>query len=134
MHASKTQSTNKNVMKKAILSTLVLALTTSSFIQTTYATSSEGDSLATSTETTKKAFQMQQDFRMRSQQAMSQEQSPIQYQIKARLDEKDMTIQGSQTVTYLNTSKRYPSRVGHAYLCRCESIQSNANDYVYRPE
>lgn len=105
MHASKTQSTNKNVMKKAILSTMVLALTTSSFIHTTYATSSKGESLAASSETTQKAFQMQQAFRMRSQQAMSQDQSPIQYQIKARLDEKDMTIQGSQTVTYLNTSK-----------------------------
>ncbi|MGF6352750.1 hypothetical protein ABIE27_000646 [Paenibacillus sp. 4624] len=105
MHASKTQSTNKNVMKKAILSTLVLALTTSGVTHTTYATPLKGESLATSAETTQNTFQMQHAFRMRSQQAVSQDQSPIQYQIKARLDEKDMTIQGSQTVTYLNTSK-----------------------------
>ncbi|MFX3646168.1 MAG: M1 family metallopeptidase [Paenibacillus sp.] len=35
----------------------------------------------------------------------SLEQSPIQYQIQARLNEKEMTIQGSEKVTYRNTSK-----------------------------
>lgn len=35
----------------------------------------------------------------------SLEQTPIQYQIQARLNEKDMTIQGSEKVTYHNTSK-----------------------------
>ncbi|WP_339235776.1 hypothetical protein MKX40_20995 [Paenibacillus sp. FSL R5-0517] len=35
----------------------------------------------------------------------SLKQSPIQYQIQARLNEKDMTIQGSEKVTYRNTSK-----------------------------
>ncbi|WP_458462627.1 M1 family metallopeptidase, partial [Paenibacillus sp.] len=35
----------------------------------------------------------------------SLEQTPIQYQIQARLNEKDMTIQGSERVTYRNTSK-----------------------------
>lgn len=35
----------------------------------------------------------------------SLKQSPIQYEIQARLNEKDMTIQGSEKVTYRNTSK-----------------------------
>lgn len=135
MHASKTQSTNKNVIKKAILSTLVLALTTSSFIHTTYATSSDGDSLANSTETTQKAFQMQQAFRMRSQQAMSQDQSPIQYQIKARLDEKDMTIEGSQTVTYLNASKdTLQELVMHTYADANRSKATQTQMYISQNE
>lgn len=32
-------------------------------------------------------------------------QAPIQYQIQARLDEKKMTIEGSESITYRNTSK-----------------------------
>lgn len=34
-----------------------------------------------------------------------QAQAPIQYQIQARLDEKKMTIEGSESITYRNTSK-----------------------------
>ncbi|WP_228469335.1 M1 family metallopeptidase [Paenibacillus sp. JNUCC31] len=34
-----------------------------------------------------------------------QTQAPIQYQIQARLDEKNMTIAGSESITYRNTSK-----------------------------
>lgn len=34
-----------------------------------------------------------------------QAQVPIQYQIQARLDEKKMTIEGSESITYRNTSK-----------------------------
>lgn len=128
MHASKNHSTNKNVIKKAILSTLVLALTTSGVIHTTYATSSKGESLAASAETTQNTFQMQQAFRMRSQQAISQDQSPIQYQIKARLDEKEMNIQASQTVTYRNTSKdTLKELVMHTYADanRSKATQTN---------
>ncbi|PZT53608.1 M1 family peptidase [Paenibacillus silvae] len=88
-----------------MLSTIAFTLAASPFVHTTYATSSKEAGLIASAETTQKAFQMQQASRMRSQQAMSQDQSPIQYQIKARLDEKDMTITGNQIVTYRNTSK-----------------------------
>ncbi|MCZ1269065.1 M1 family peptidase, partial [Paenibacillus tundrae] len=34
-----------------------------------------------------------------------QAQAPIQYRIQARLDEKKMTIEGSESITYRNTSK-----------------------------
>ncbi|WP_340013752.1 M1 family metallopeptidase [Paenibacillus sp. FSL K6-1318] len=43
--------------------------------------------------------------KMHNTQKDSLEQTPIQYQIQARLNEKDMTIQGSEKVTYHNTSK-----------------------------
>jgi|GEM_PF-366852 len=42
---------------------------------------------------------------MHNTQKDSLEHAPIQYQIQARLNEKDMTIQGSEKVTYHNTSK-----------------------------
>ncbi|WP_248062895.1 M1 family metallopeptidase [Paenibacillus silvae] len=103
MHVSKTKPTN--TIKKVMLSTIVFTLAASPFVHTTYAAPSNWSSLIASAETTQKAFEMQQASRMRSQQAMSQDQSPIQYQIKARLDEKDMTITGNQIVTYRNTSK-----------------------------
>ncbi|MBB6024164.1 hypothetical protein HNR77_005268 [Paenibacillus sp. JGP012] len=102
MHVPKTKPTN--TIKKVMLSTIALTLAASPFVHTTYAASSNWSSLHASAGTTQKAFQMQQASRMRSQ-AMSQDQSPIQYQIKARLDEKDMTITGNQIVTYRNTSK-----------------------------
>lgn len=103
MHVSKTKPTN--TIKKVMLSTIAFTLAASPFVHTTYAAPSNWSSLIASAETTQKAFEMQQASRMRSQQAMSQDQSPIQYQIKARLDEKDMTITGNQIVTYRNTSK-----------------------------
>ncbi|MBU5354319.1 M1 family metallopeptidase [Paenibacillus barcinonensis] len=103
MHVSKTKP--KITIKKVILSTIAFTLAASPFVHTTYATSSKEAGLIASAETTQKAFEMQQASRMRSQQAKSQDQSPIQYQIKARLDEKDMTITGNQIVTYRNTSK-----------------------------
>ncbi|GGH44303.1 hypothetical protein GCM10008014_05560 [Paenibacillus silvae] len=103
MNVSKTKPTN--TIKKVMLSTIAFTLGASPFVHTTYAAPSNWSSLIASAETTQKAFEMQQASRMRSQQAMSQDQSPIQYQIKARLDEKDMTITGNQIVTYRNTSK-----------------------------
>ncbi|WP_426333087.1 M1 family metallopeptidase [Paenibacillus silvae] len=103
MHVSKTKP--KITIKKVMLSTIAFTLAASPFVHTTYATSSKEAGLIASAETTQKTFEMQQASRMRSQLAMSQDQSPIQYQIKARLDEKDMTITGNQIVTYRNTSK-----------------------------
>ncbi|SHN58027.1 Peptidase family M1 [Paenibacillus sp. ov031] len=45
-----------------------------------------------------------------------QAQAPIQYRIQARLDEKKMTIEGSESITYRNTSKdTLKQLVFHAY-------------------
>lgn len=74
-HILRIKSTN--FIKKVIPSLLMVALTSSLLVPTTYAAS----------------------------RSISSYQSPIQYHIQAYLDEKDMTIQGSQTVTYRNTSK-----------------------------
>lgn len=89
-----------NFIKKVILSVLMIALTASSLVPTTYATSS----------------------------SISSYQSPIQYRITARLDEKDMIIQGSQTVTYRNTSKdSLKELVMHTYADanRSKATQTN---------
>ncbi|MGQ8873992.1 M1 family metallopeptidase [Paenibacillus sp. TSA_86.1] len=101
MHTLKIKPTN--IIKKVMLSTLVVTLAASPLIHTTHAAQWNSSILAADWETAQVASNMQQTSRI--PQAMSQEQSPIQYQIKARLDEKDMTLQGSQTVTYRNTSK-----------------------------
>ncbi|MDQ0661354.1 hypothetical protein [Paenibacillus sp. W2I17] len=47
----------------------------------------------------------------------SLEQTPIQYQIQARLNEKDMTIQGSEKVTYHKHKQGYPPAAGPSYIC-----------------
>lgn len=97
-HILRIKSTN--FIKKAILSVLMITLTSSLLVPITYAASS----------------------------SISSSQSQIQYHIQARLNEKDMTIQGIQTVTYRNTSKdNLKELVLHTYADanRSKTTQSN---------
>ena len=65
----------------------------------------------------------------------SLEQTPIQYQIQARLNEKEMTIQGSEKVTYRNTSKdALQQLVLHTYADANLSKSTQASMYQQHNE
>ncbi|MCP1185649.1 M1 family metallopeptidase [Paenibacillus sp. 1781tsa1] len=73
--------------------------------------------------------------KMHNTQKDSLEHAPIQYQIQARLNEKDMTIQGSEKVTYRNTSKdTLQQLVLHTYADANLSKSTQANMFQQNNE
>ncbi|WP_440110908.1 M1 family metallopeptidase [Paenibacillus sp. QZ-Y1] len=77
------------LIKMGIASTLALILAACPLVNTSYAAAQTAPT-STVVQTTKEDVA---------------EQVPIQYHIQARLNEKDMTLQGSERITYRNTSK-----------------------------
>lgn len=125
MHLSKIKSTN--FIKKAMLSTLVMTLAASPLVYAAHAEASQWSIAAAGAE------QVQANYG--TQQAVSQYQSPIQYQIQARLDEKEMNIQASQTVTYRNTSKdTLKELVMHTYADANRSKATQTQMYIGQNE
>ncbi|WP_342551978.1 M1 family metallopeptidase [Paenibacillus sp. FSL R7-0652] len=125
MHLSKIKSTN--FIQKAMLSTLVMTLAASPLIYAAHAEASQGSMAAAGAE------QVQANYG--TQQAVSQYQSPIQYLIQARLDEKEMNIQASQTVTYRNTSKdTLKELVMHTYADANRSKATQTQMYIGQNE
>ncbi|WP_433745313.1 M1 family metallopeptidase [Paenibacillus amylolyticus] len=84
-----------NLARVGIAGTLALILATSP-LANMGVVAAKADPAPVSTNVSTKIDNTQKD---------SLEQAPIQYQIQARLNEKDMTIHGSEKVTYRNTSK-----------------------------
>ncbi|WP_339790330.1 M1 family metallopeptidase [Paenibacillus sp. FSL R7-0313] len=107
------------LIKMGIASTLALILAASPLVNTSYAAAQTAPT-STVVQTTKED---------------AKKQTPIQYQIQARLNEKDMTIQGSEKVTYRNTSKdALQQLVLHTYADANLSKSTQASMYQQHNE